>query len=202
MMTQLHLPTEHIVREYLELFRGDAVLRETEDALRTLFQQFPSNERCDEVLPKVATLNTLYNAGLLSIEIHPVARHICHIHIDERLRRGDLDVVHSIATPLTRGEFRCVYSFATKFASFHHPQAFAIYDEYVDSVLWEYALQHRFSRFQRNQLKIYPEFSRVVDDFVAHFDLARFTRKEIDMFLWLYGKERKGRYRGRTASAE
>ena len=68
--------------------------------------------------------------------------------------------MHSIATPLTRGEFRCVYSFATKFASFHRPQAFAIYDEYVDSVLWEYALQYRFSRFQRNQLRIYPEFSR------------------------------------------
>ena len=45
MMTELHLPTERIVLEYLELFRSDAVLKETEDALWTLFQQFPTNER-------------------------------------------------------------------------------------------------------------------------------------------------------------
>ena len=39
---------------------------------------------------------------------------------------------------------------------------------------------------------IYREFSRVLDDFVAHFQLNRFSRKEIDKFLWLYGKEGYG----------
>jgi hypothetical protein len=140
----------------------------------------------------VVTLTTLYGAGLRFIDIHAVARHICRIEIDDGPDLGDLDLVHRIANPLEDEEFWRYYSFATKYCSFHRPQTFAIYDQYVERLLWEYAEKDRFSVFRRNQLVIYREFSRVLDDFVAHFQLNRFSRKEIDKCLWLYGKERYG----------
>src|SRR3954468_22899759 len=124
-----------MVLEYLDKIHADPDFEGTEAALRTLFARIPTNDRCDEVLPKVVTLNTLYSAGLRFIELHPMARHICRVGIDGRLEEGDLGLVRDIANPLEGESFRISYSFATKYCSFHRPVMFPIYDQYVDRLL-------------------------------------------------------------------
>ena len=149
-MNELRTPSDAVVCDYLEKFHGDWIIQGTDDALELLFGRFPKNDRLEEVLLKVVTLTTLYGAGLRFIDIHAVARHICRSEIDDGLDRGDLDLVHRIANPLEDEEFWRYYSFATKYCSFHRPRTFAIYDQYVERLLWEYAEKNRFSVFRRN----------------------------------------------------
>ncbi len=37
--------------------------------------------------------------------------------------------------------------------------------------------------------RIYPSFVSVVDQFVEHFGLVRLSRKDLDKFLWIEGKD-------------
>jgi hypothetical protein len=71
-MNELRSSNEDLVLEYLEKFHSDRDFQGTETALRAIFRQFAKNDRFDEILPKVVTLNTLYSAGLRFVELHPV----------------------------------------------------------------------------------------------------------------------------------
>jgi len=46
-----------------------------------------------------------------------------------------------------------------------------------------------FSKFTKPQLKDFPTFKRVIHDFLDFFDLNGHNLKEIDKYLWMYGKE-------------
>jgi hypothetical protein len=66
---------------------------------------------------------------------------------------------------------------------------YAIYDSYVDKLLWEFQKRDKFSAFKLTDLKKYPEFMRVIHDFQRHYGLEEFTVKELDQYLWQLGKQ-------------
>ncbi len=59
---------------------------------------------------------------------------------------------------------------------------------YVHQMLMTYRRQTHFARFTGSDLRTYAEFKRILDAFRKHFDLTQCRAKDLDKFLWLYGK--------------
>jgi len=185
-------PNAKHVRRRLEALKSDAYFYGFDGTVALVFQQWPDNADFAQVHAKVTILNALYSAGVRTIDTDPVASHILELDTDRRLEAGDLTLVRDMArTPIGDGKIRVYYSFATKYCSWHRPDAYQIYDSYVDWLLWEYRKQFAFQQFQRQQLGVYPDFVRIVDGFRGTFGLEEFSRKDIDKFLWAEGKRRR-----------
>lgn len=182
-------PSCALVDEYLKRWNTTADLYEPEKVLRQLFTEaYPTNIAIDEIILKVAALNTVYNTYIYSV--YPVAQHILSLGIDERLRAGDETLVNELMRVMYgEGKKTDHYSFATKYCSFHNPDAFPIYDSYVDKILQYYRDSEGFSSFQNKDLKHYPTFKHVVNEFRAYFGLEQYSVKQIDQYLWQFGKE-------------
>lgn len=159
-----------------------------ENCVNRLFQELcPKNKNLVDVLLKVSALNDFYSTNIY--DTHRVARHIFSLDIDKRISAGDLDVVNEIANVDFNGNQRRVYSFASKYCSHHAPDNFPIYDSFVDQVLWHFQKKDQFGKFRRLDLKDFRSFVAAIDSFRDHYHLEKFTRRQIDLFLWLAGKE-------------
>lgn len=177
------------VDRYLHKWNTTADLFQPETVLKKLFTETcPKNNSIDDIILKTAALNTVYNTYIYSV--YPVAQHILSLNIDERLAEGDETLVNELMRVFyTDGGKIDHYSFATKYCSFHNPNAFPIYDSYVDKILQHYRNQEGFSSFKNNELKSYPNFKRIIADFRRHFGLEKYSVKQLDQYLWQFGKE-------------
>jgi hypothetical protein len=190
-MSQLLLatPTVELVKAKGDEFDRDPSTRLVEDALGHLRAQFPRNTEASHVLLKVVTLNKLYSARILDIDVEILARHIAGLGIDALFAEGSPRAVDLIThcDKLRRGCF----SFATKYCSWHNPDAYPIYDTRVDECLWTYKKQdgHQdgYPKFHRQDLLVYPRLHEVVTQFRSFYKLGSFNFKAIDKFLWLQG---------------
>ena len=177
-------PTINLVQQECNAFDQDPFTKLGEQALAQLREQFPRNIEASHILLKVLALNQLYSTRINYIDVDPLARHIAGLGIDTLLDQGSPRAVDLIfvCPPLPK-----YYSFATKFCSLHNPSAFPIYDHYVDECLWLYKKQDGFAVFHRQDLYIYERFVEIVTAFRNHYELSRFTFREIDKFLWRTG---------------
>jgi len=159
-----------------------------EDALNKLFFELcPKNTDVIDVLLKASTLNDFYSTNIFSI--YPVAKHICSLAIDSRLKAGDVTLVRDIQY-ITIGDVeKNFYSFASKYCSHHNPLDYPIYDSYVDEVLRFFRNRDSFSDFQDADLKDYIRFKGVLIDFRAFYGLDKYNLKQIDQYVWLLGKD-------------
>ena len=187
-------PNSDLVKRQLHAFRCDARYRDADQAVEVVFRQWPGNRNIHEVLAKTTLLNRLYSTNILAV--HDVAEHIVEQNIDEQLSCGDMEVVRKIADVNIGGKLRHFRSFASKYCHWHQPDRYQIYDSYVGKILWRYQGDFDFARFQQNDLKDYRRFVVVVDSLVNHFDLHEFSRKEIDIFLWMEGRQLAAVHRG------
>lgn len=163
-----------------------------DSSLSLLFRSIcAGNTSLGEVLLKVSVLNDFYSTNIY--DTFAVASHIHSQNVDTSLERGDLGVVERIANVTFNGRARRIYSFATKYCSHHASEKFPIYDRYVDEMLWHFKARDGFTKFKRSDLKDYPSFVGIMDTFREAYGLAKYTRKEIDVFLWLAGKDRLGK---------
>jgi len=181
-------PTVPLVKWYAARFSAGDFSGQADKGISKLVNAFPGNIELSDVLLKVAALNSLYATNIYAI--YPVAQHIVSLQIDDRLAEQDLTLVHDIARIEIAGKWRFNYSFASKYCAWHAPECYAIYDSYVDWLLWRYQLEEQFFRggFKRYELRNYPKFMSIILAFKAHFRLQGVTIKEIDNFLWLYGQ--------------
>jgi hypothetical protein len=189
------LPSEELVRAACKEYEGDVA----DLALKELFTQYPTNKSYSHVLLKVVTLNRLY-----STSIYAVYDAATHIHeraeeIDSALAAGSPEIVDTIAalTLSATGKKRHVYSFASKFCSWHKQDKYPIWDSRV----------RRYLSALRRQLKntddagllgtnpdlwtLYPEFVELITGLRRRYRLAGFSFKDIDKFLWKYGRDPK-----------
>lgn len=123
-----------------------------------------------------------------------MAKHIQTLNIDEEIEKGNPDVVCQIATGhnIRSKKFNTeinFYSFATKYCNWHNSDDYAIYDSFVDKVLMAYKHEDNFSDFKHTDLKNFRLFKRIILDFIASYGLTKYNLKEIDKFLWIYGKK-------------
>lgn len=177
------------VDRYLHRWNTTPDYFQPEAVLKKLFTEtYPQNKVIDDISLKTAALNTVYNTYIYSV--YPVAQHILSLDIDERLRAGDETLVNELMRVFYNSGGKVDhYSFATKYCSFHNPDAFPIYDSYVGKILQHYRDLERFSLFKNSELKNYPKFKQILSDFCRHFGLEKYTTKELDQYLWQFGKE-------------
>lgn len=184
-------PSDTVIREYcLKFLSSNAEISDI--AIRKLINVFPLNTNLEEILLKSIAINTLYSTNIFKIS--EMAKRILKLNIDERINNGDPNIVnliasgHGIISNKTNKELN-FYSFATKYCNWHNHEEYSIYDSYVEKILLEYKKLYSFTEFKANDLKDFSKFKSVLLDFKTYFNLTG-TMKEIDKFLWLYGKEK------------
>ena len=180
-------PTAYFVERYIEQFEQSPQYSSADKALSKLFAAFPLNQHLDDVLLKVSALNSLYSTSIYGI--YQVAQHICELQIDTQLERNSPEVVNNISHVNIGGKPRHIYSFATKYCSWHKPDAYPMYDGFVEQLIVSYQRLDGFARFNRNELRDYPRYREIVERFRTYYDLAQFNFKQLDKFLWMYGRE-------------
>ena len=187
-MTEIPTPCKTEVDKYLKKWDMLENYRLQEKALDKLFFiTYPSNNEIEDILIKVSSLNDFYSTNIFSI--FPLANHILNLDIDNRLNRNDDTLVNDIANLNIKGKNYCFYSFATKYCSHHNPINFPIYDSYVEKILIYFRNRDKFHNFEKNQLKNYADFKKVLIAFKKFYDIDEFNLKEVDKYLWQLGKE-------------
>lgn len=195
MTVVLEKPTADAVRKAINEFRGWE--DEPDPALKLLFAQYPKNANLDHVLLKVVTLNSLYSTMIrvnskLTPTIYDIARHIVDLNIDTILDEGSETLVDKIANTeklakMLGKEKQYIYSFATKYCSFHRPESYPIYDSRVNEYLWHLRNLGELGQFKRMDLWNYSKFKKIVTEFRDSLLTERFTYKEIDQYLYVEG---------------
>lgn len=187
-VVKIPTPSTNQVEKYLESWNTLENYSLQENALNKLFFNLaPANTDISDVLIKAATLNDFYSTNIFSI--FPVAKHILSLNIDDRLHLGDETLVEDIKNVVINNKKLKLYSFATKYCSHHNPEDFPIYDTYVDKVLCFFRNLHGFSTFKNKELKNYAKFKSILLDFQNFYGLQSYSLKELDKFLWQFGKE-------------
>lgn len=181
-------PSIEQVEFYLEKWDGLENYRLQEDALNKLFFELcPSNTDIRDILLKASTLNNFYSTNIYSI--YPVAKHICSLDIDSRLKAGDVTLVRDIQYLTISDTQKNYYSFASKYCSHHNPLGYPIYDSFVDEILRYFRNRDSFSEFQDGDLKDYAKFKSILIDFRSFYGLDKYNLKQIDQYVWQLGKE-------------
>jgi len=182
-------PSQIEVEHYLKLWDSLENYTLQESSLRKLFTKtYPLNNDLDDVLIKVCSLNDFYSTNILSP--FTVAKHIVKLGIDDRLAKNDLTIVNEITkVEMNGGKIKNFYSFATKYCSHHKPTVYPIYDSYVDQLLMYFKNTDGFDDFSKEDLKIYVQYRRILENFRKYYNLETFDLKQIDKYLWQAGKK-------------
>ena len=75
------------------------------------------------------------------------------------------------ATININGKKKYFYSFASKFCSHHNDKDYAIYDSFVDKMLFYFQKRDKFGDFKKDDLKNYATFKKALNDFRAFYGL-------------------------------
>jgi len=190
-------PIPKEVRHYLAKWDTLLNYKAQENALNLLFREaYPGNADPRHVLLKCSTLNDFYGTNIYGV--YPVAKHIIASKIDERLRHGDPQLVNDIASGhgirRAGGKEIRLFSFATKYCSHHNPEAYPIYDSYVEQLLLYFRKQDSFADFRNFDLRDFPLFKQTILEFRAFYGLEQFSVKQIDQYLWQLGKNKFPKY--------
>ena len=181
-------PTPDLLSEYLTRWEQLENYRLQEASLGLLFHSLcPENKKIENVLLKVSALNDFYSTNIF--DTYSVAKHILTIGIDDRLKIGDHSLVNDIAHISIKNKTKNFYSFASKYCSHHKPTSYPIFDSFVEKMLLHYKSADNFDTFDKVGLKNYERFIKVIGSFQSFYNLDKFTLREIDIFLWLAGKD-------------
>ena len=162
--------------KYEQYVKADAALKRVFD---TTGEHYLDDS---DILIKCATINSYYGTRIYGL--YDVAKQYiqkCKI-LAKGLKEGDVNLI----AELTKENGK--YSFATKFCHFSNPDAFPIYDYYVDKMLRELRKRDHFCRFQNNDLRDYPKFGEVINALRKHYGLEGASYRQIDIMLWISGK--------------
>lgn len=153
---------------------------------KLFFETYPNNTDINDILIKASSLNDFYSTNIFSI--FTVAKHILELDIDNRLQAGDASLVDDIADMTISGKKKRFYSFASKYCSHHKSTLFPIYDSFVDMVLRHFRKADGFSSFADDELKNYPRFIEILNEFQRFYGLDGVNKKDLDRYLWQLGK--------------
>ena len=180
-------PNKSQVNLYLRKWKTLKNYKMQEESLNLLFTKWPENKKLEQILLKVSALNDFYSTNIF--DTYTVAKHILKCNIDKDLSAGNEALVNKIAPVTINGKTRNFYSFASKYCSHHKPESYPIYDSYVDKMLMHFKKKDKYDAFVKPNLKEYQRFIEIIKNFQKHYNLESFTLREIDIYLWLAGKE-------------
>jgi len=191
-------PSKREVEEHLKTWNKNEKFHVPERALINLFEKYPKNESLEEILIKIYALNDAYRAGVYwPIDI---AKNILEMQIDDDLSRGEHNVVTKIARRKGKERFvfhtnngtiirKELYSFATKYCSFHEPDKYPLFDLNVRNALIYFKQNCENFIFNNTDLTKYNKFFGIVQKFQETFQLQDFSFRDIDKYLYLAGRK-------------
>ncbi|MBX3283477.1 MAG: hypothetical protein KF756_13510 [Acidobacteria bacterium] len=198
-LQHIRQPTVESVESCLQVWDTSEKYQLQEAGLKRLFDELcRGHNDVLSVLLKVSVLNDFYSTHIFDIQ--PVAKHIVALDVSKRIEEGDLTLVNEMALVLVGEKRKNFYSFATKYCSHHNADAFPIYDSYVDKMLKYFRDEDGFASFRSADLRRYIEFVRVIKAFRQYYSLDKFSLREIDIYLWIAGKEAFLRPKGKSVS--
>ena len=159
-----------------------------DESLGLLFSVLcPANKQIEHVLLKVSALNDFYSTNIF--DTFSVAKHILSKDVDARLAANDYTLVNTLARISIKGKTRNFYSFASKYCSHHKPTIYPIFDFFVERMMLHYRNADAFTAFAKDELREYPRFISIMGEFRRFYGLEAFSLRQIDIFLWIVGKE-------------
>ena len=183
-------PTIELVKMYLK--KDDST---KQDSLQRLInEEIFNKEKYETILLTAIVINELYSTNIYNII--QMADHIYskkdEIHVS--IEKGDSKAVELIATGHGIKNSRSAkemnfYSFATKYCNYFNSKEFPIFDSYVENMLCMYNKKSSFAQFKSEELRKYSKFKEVLQEFINKYQLQSFSLREVDIFLWTYGKE-------------
>lgn len=187
-MNQPRHPSAELVKHYLRKWETLEKYVLQESSLALLFHDLcPGNDNIEHVLLKVSALNDFYSTNIF--DTHSVAKHILTLGVTDRIAAGDHSLVNELALVSIGGKTRNFYSFASKYCNHHNADAFPIFDSYVYKMLMHFCRADKFATFKKDELKQYGHFVDIILAFRDYFGLQEFTLRQIDVYLWLGGKD-------------
>jgi hypothetical protein len=185
----INTPNKEEVNYYLKKWKTLDRYVLQESSLDKLFlKTYTKNTKMDNVLIKVCSLNDFYSTNIFSP--FSVAKHIVRLNIDKYLDKDNLDIVNKISkVRMNGGNIKHFYSFATKYCSHHKSEVYPIYDYYVEKMLMYFKKIEKFDSFKKEDLKKYERFLEIIYKFKQYYNLGNFSLRQIDIYLWLAGKE-------------
>lgn len=182
-----HYEAEHYWKLWITLDR----YRNVEEALMRLFASRGSAflDRSD-LLIKCSALNDFYSTSIFSV--YRVVEHYSKIeNLGGRMADGDIALIGELRNvPINdEGKTRDFLSFATKFCAHHNPEAYPIYDSYVDKMLRELRNRDHKLQFKNNDLKDYESFRDIICQMRIVYGIDDLSFRQLDIMLWLGGKE-------------
>jgi hypothetical protein len=187
-MTLPETPNNEIINTYLKRWSTLENYILQEKSLNLLFHELcPDNKTIESILLKVSALNDFYSTNIY--DTFTVSKHILNCNIDEELKNENIDLVDKITPVTISGKTRNFYSFASKYCSHHKPEIYPIYDSYVEKMLMHFKKKDKFCHFRKAELKKYKRFLDVIKEFKRFYKLETFSLRQIDIYLWLAGKE-------------
>ena len=159
--------------------------------IRRVFQEKRANRNPEDVLHKVALLNSLYRTGV--IDFDRMADHILTLDLDSLLLSGSADAVERVRKGhgIRKGGKTEIdfYSFATKYCHWHEPKKYVIYDSWVDEcVPWLCCELELGKGLRGGALKKYEVLVDRVDAIREALDMPWDDYKRIDQAFWQGGK--------------
>ena len=179
-------PNKSQVNFYLREWKTLKKYKMQEESLNLLFNEWPENKELEQILLKVSALNDFYSTNIF--DTYTVAKHILKCNIDKDLSAGNEALVNKIAPVTINGKTRNFYSFASKYCNHHKSESYPIYDYYVDKMLMHFKKKDKFDTFINEDLKEYQSFVERIKNFQKYYNLSPFTLRDIDIYLWLAGK--------------
>jgi len=187
-VTILPTPNATIVKSYLKKWDTLENYILQESSLSLLFNKLcPDNTNIENILLKVSALNDFYSTNIF--DTFTVAKHILNCNIDQDLSHGRKSLVNKIAPVTIKGKTRNLYSFASKYCSHHQPEIYPIFDSYVEKMLMYFKRTDKFDSFIKSDLRKYERFLEIIHKFKQYYKLDSFSLRQIDIYLWLAGKE-------------
>lgn len=189
---KLEKPTNKLIKKYILKFRNEERYYRADQAITNLFNSFPENNNLEDILLKVSVINDMYSTQIYATFL--ISKHILKLNIDDDLKNGNPELVnkiasgHGIKSSRYKKEIN-FYSFATKYCNWHNQEKYAIYDQFAEKTLVAYKRQYHFSEFKSIELKNFKVFRDTILEFIKFFQLTNYNLKEVDKFLWIYGKE-------------
>jgi len=181
-------PSPSLMSEYLGKWEQLENYQLQEASLGLLFHSLcPKNKKIEHVLLKVTALNDFYSTNIF--DIYSVAKHILKKDIDTRLDANDYSLVNDIARVSIKEKSKNFYSFASKYCSHHKPISYPIFDSFVEKMMLYYQATDGFNSFDKGDLRNYGRFIEIIRSFQSFYKLEKFSLRQIDIFLWLAGKE-------------
>ncbi|MBO5609300.1 MAG: hypothetical protein J5929_02840 [Eubacterium sp.] len=192
-----------LIDDYISKF--DKKEKNVEEALKTLIENYPKNTDINEVMIKVAAIDSMYSTQLnrkiardkishvtvMSERIKELKQIDKCLHSDNKTTR--MKAVQGIAIGNKEG-YDDAWSFASKYCSWHNQSGFAIFDKYSRGTIYSVCKTKTNAldsiRVTYELLLNYETFYDICEHLIAVIKERynkEYTFKQIDKFLWQYG---------------